>query len=88
MAKVKSRPGLVDALAEVPAIAESAATPETPVHKRRWKVSLSCPTPLTHSTLVVEAEGEQAAVQAFFEANGICGSVHTMSVEMLAESQE
>lgn len=56
-----------DAASEVQAGPASAALP-------RFKVTLNCPTPLTHKTLVVASATAEEARQAFMAANGISGS--------------
>lgn len=74
--------GTVKVLSDVPAESESAdgeavAEFAAPV---RYRVSLSCPTPLAHQTLTVEARSDAEARAAFNAANGISGSDHTYTV--------
>lgn len=75
------RAGLVELPAVVAVIAE--VTLEAPAPER-WRVALTCPTPLLHHELVVEAKSEAEAKAKFMEANGICDSKHTWTVEKVA----
>lgn len=55
------------------------ATLELP--KRRWRVTLNCPTPLQFPSLEVEAGTDEDAKAAFCKANNISGSAHDWQVE-------
>lgn len=46
----------------------------------RYQVSLHCPTPLAHKTLIVEAASEDEARQKFCALNGISGSSHEWQI--------
>lgn len=58
-------------------VQESPVRPSSPA---RWSVTLTCPTPLAHPTLEVEASCEAEAKQKFFDANGISGSEHSLTI--------
>ncbi len=75
MAKVKTRPGLLD---EAPA--EEMVEAQGPEPMPRWKVSLGCPTLIPFPTLEVEGHNEDEARAAFCKANGISASVHPWTV--------
>lgn len=58
------------------------ATPgPAPTAQGRFRVSLACPTPIAHKSLVVEAATDEEARQAFMKANGISGSDAEWRVE-------
>lgn len=48
--------------------------------KPRWIVELGCPTPLRSKRLVVEADTETEAKEAYCRHNGISGSSHDWSI--------
>jgi len=53
--------------------------PEPP--RPRYRVTLTCPTPLAHPSLEVEADDPEKAKLAFYAANGICDSKHPMDIK-------
>lgn len=48
--------------------------------KKKFLVSLACPTPLAHPSLEVEAEDEGTAWKLFQEANNIGDSIHPLTI--------
>lgn len=50
---------------------------------RRWRVSLTCPTPLAHREMEIEAADEHAAKAEFCRVNGITDSIHPWKVERI-----
>ena len=88
MAKLKNRPRDTEAalLDEAGDFVEEAAGPSeeeqaAPARARRWRVSLNATTPLAHRELVVEADTEAQAREAFCAANGISDSTCEWRVE-------
>jgi hypothetical protein len=49
-----------------------------------YEVTLNCPTPLAHRTLKVKAVSPADAEKQYFEANGISGSQHAISIRRVA----
>jgi hypothetical protein len=47
----------------------------------KFRVSLSCPTPLAFNSVEIEADDEEAAWNKFCQLNGISGSDHARTIE-------
>lgn len=46
-----------------------------------YRVKCNCPTPLAQNPFTCQAESAEEAKQLFFQANGISGTVHEVTIE-------